>query len=501
MATITTTTTQWGQYFLAPDELVSQFHTKLPQFIQLLDQPIVSESSTSTEGVETYSNGGVARFWGYNLDTPTPTLTRVVYSDPGGNAAEVVGNVTLQGDGNQFSGSLSRVSFKLFGMELTGEGTFALENGFGQVNLANATLAESGWTFQYAGNFGFKGWVPSGGLDALTVTSPQGESFTITDAQLPVPLLNGIQGQGMGFFLSESFLAGNDSLTGAGRDDTFRASTGDDVLRGRGGNDYLDGGAGTDTAVVSGLASPYTVQDQGGTKILSGPDGTDTLVGIEKIRFGEGVGQDWAITDVALDQLADGSATKLNQQITDLYVAYFNRAPDSDGLAFWFETIYSGQYSLRTIAERFTFEKEYLDAYPDSLSNRAFVEQIYLNLFDRNPDQAGWDWWTNQLDTGARPRSGFILDVIDGAYAPTSGPEDRTLIDNKHAASLHYSGKLSLQPQEGFDAAITTVLNRVSGDAGTVKAAERVIDYAFSHPETLTQIVGNGSLFESLWTG
>lgn len=93
--------------------------------------------------------------------------------------------------------------------------------------------------------------------------------------------------------------------------------------------------------------------------------------------------------------------------------------------------------------------------------------------------------------------------MIEGAYAPTSGPEDRTLIDNKHAASLHYSGKLSLQPQEGFDPAITPVLNRVSGDPGTVAAAERVIDYAFANPETLTltQIVGNGSLFESLWAG
>jgi len=41
------------------------------------------------------------------------------------------------------------------------------------------------------------------------------------------------------------------------------------------------------------------------------------------------------------------------------------------------------------------------------------------------------------------------------ALIPTSGPEDRTLTDNKHTASLHYSGKLSLQPQEGFDPAIT----------------------------------------------
>jgi hypothetical protein len=126
--------------------------------------------------------------------------------------------------------------------------------------------------------------------------------------------------------------------------------------------------------------------------------------------------------------------------------SYFNRGPDPAGLAYWFKSVYTGEYSLRTIAERFTFEQEYLDAYPGALANREFIDKIYLNLFDRGPDAGGWDYWTEQLDSGARPRSGFILDVIEGAYAPTSGPEDRTLIDNKHDVSLYYSGLLSLQP-------------------------------------------------------
>ena len=81
--------------------------------------------------------------------------------------------------------------------------------------------------------------------------------------------------------------------------------------------------------------------------------------------------------------------------------------------------------------------------YPDSLTNDQFVEQIYQNLFDRATDQGGWDYWSGRLDAGSVQRSGFILDVIEGAYAPTSGPEDRTLIDNKHDASLYYTGQRS----------------------------------------------------------
>jgi hypothetical protein len=276
---------------------------------------------------------------------------------------------------------------------------------------------------------------------------------------------------------------------------------GSDTLSGGAGNDTLDGGAGTDSAVVRGLVSQYTLSSQGASHVLSGPDGTDTLTSIEYLRFGEDIGQDWAITNVALADVGNGAADRLTEQITDLYVAYFNRAPDSEGLAYWFKTIYTGEYSLRTIAERFTFEQEYLQAYPSSLANRNFIEQIYLNLFDRNPDAGGWNYWSDELDTGHRQRSGFILDVIEGAYAPTSGPEDRTLIDNKHEASLYYSGLLSLQPEEGFDSTIATVLNRVTGEANTLAAAERVIDYAFDNTATLAEIVGNAVLFDSLWAG
>ena len=299
-------------------------------------------------------------------------------------------------------------------------------------------------------------------------------------------------------------LSGNDArniLNGGGGADVLAGGLGNDILNGGAGTDSLDGGAGNDYAVLRGLATQYSLQSQGGGYVLSGPDGNDTLANMEFLRFGADFGQDWALADVALPDLVSGNAARQMKQITDLYVAYFNRGPDPAGLAYWFKAVYTAEYSLRTIAERFTFEQEYVQAYPSTLANREFVNKIYQNLFDRGPDSGGWDYWSHELDSGARPRSGFILDVIEGAYAPTSGPEDRGLIDNKHDVSLHYSGRLSLQPAEGFDAAIATVLNRVSGEATSVAGAGRVIDYAFNHPETLVQIVGSATLFDTLWAG
>jgi len=60
----------------------------------------------------------------------------------------------------------------------------------------------------------------------------------------------------------------------------------------------------------------------------------------------------------------------------------------------WFHEIYTGTKSLRTIVEDFSWSNEYQIMYPSSLTNDQFVGQIYQNLFDRSPDQGGWDYWS-----------------------------------------------------------------------------------------------------------
>lgn len=54
-------------------------------------------------------------------------------------------------------------------------------------------------------------------------------------------------------------------------------------------------------------------------------------------------------------------------------------------------------------------------------------------------------------------------------------------------------------PQKGYDDAIMALMNLVNGQENTVGAAERVIDYAFDNPLTLTDVMANEALFDSLW--
>ena len=101
--------------------------------------------------------------------------------------------------------------------------------------------------------------------------------------------------------------------------------------------------------------------------------------------------------------------------------------------------------------------------------------------------------------TDLNDRGAFVGEVILGAYAPTSGVEDRNLLTNRHEVAMYYVNQLSVQQLEGFDAAINTLLTRVTGVAATEDKAENVIDYAFANPITLTGVMTDQGLLDSIW--
>lgn len=200
----------------------------------------------------------------------------------------------------------------------------------------------------------------------------------------------------------------------------------------------------------------------------------------------------------------DGNGPRLSpvneliKSFSVLYIAYFNRSPDIEGLMYWFKELNSGNQSLSQVSAGFTKSPEYSKAYPAGSSNREFITQIYNNLFDRAPDTEGLNFWENTLNAGS-PRDVFINTVINGAYAPTGGAGDRALLDNKHAVSLHYTEQLSSFPTEAFDMGISTVLNRVTSNPATVNQGLAVIDYVMDNPITLTGLINDAQAFNAFW--
>ncbi len=106
------------------------------------------------------------------------------------------------------------------------------------------------------------------------------------------------------------------------------------LLRGNAGNDQLNGDAGIDTALYLGSRKDYSILKQGSgfsVKDKVSTDGTDQLSNIEAIKF----------SDMSINLKVGENSKTIDsnslKSIIELYIAYFNRVPDADGMSYWID--------------------------------------------------------------------------------------------------------------------------------------------------------------------
>ncbi len=83
-----------------------------------------------------------------------------------------------------------------------------------------------------------------------------------------------------------------------------------------------------------------------------------------------------------------------------LYTAYFRRAPDSNGIAYWLGRYQFGM-PLGDISSAFALSPEFLATY-GNLGPAGFVSQLYANTMGRTPDPGGLAFWVDELVSGRR---------------------------------------------------------------------------------------------------
>ncbi|MCX6077340.1 MAG: DUF4214 domain-containing protein [Campylobacterales bacterium] len=120
--------------------------------------------------------------------------------------------------------------------------------------------------------------------------------------------------------------------------------------------------------------------------------------------------------------------------VTKLYVATFNRAPDAAGLNYW---VYDSGLSIEGIAASFFDQPETQQLYPVGTANENFINSVYDNLFNRAAEQEGLDYWVAELNSGNISKQKFILAVINGAQNTALG-QDATILTNKQTVGLSY---------------------------------------------------------------
>ncbi|HAD09195.1 MAG TPA: hypothetical protein DCF62_06920 [Porticoccaceae bacterium] len=102
------------------------------------------------------------------------------------------------------------------------------------------------------------------------------------------------------------------------------------------------------------------------------------------------------------------------QLMQGAYIAYYGRPADPDGLAFWVALLTEAGGDLSAIIEAFGTSLEFTERY-GSLSYAELVNGLYEQLFNREADADGLDFYVNSLVEGSRTLQTITLDILYGA--------------------------------------------------------------------------------------
>ncbi len=229
--------------------------------------------------------------------------------------------------------------------------------------------------------------------DYTVMSYTETDTFKSTFQAYDILTLTWLYGaDGLGGYYGYNSVNGCTSSPYAGVPGAFFGTNGNDTLSFDSAGAYYFGQNGIDTLSINISRANYSIDIDSRTTLtdLSGFTGTDTLYGIERIDFAD--------ASIALDITGNAG------QAYRLYKAAFDRAPDLGGLGDWIYGLDSGM-TLEQVANGFIVAPEFTALYGNNPGTGDFVARLYQNVLDRAPEQAGYDYWVTQIDSGAQTRA------------------------------------------------------------------------------------------------
>ncbi len=200
-------------------------------------------------------------------------------------------------------------------------------------------------------------------------------------------------------------------------------------------------------ARFTGKRADYTITKTStgySVKELTGLGLSTDVVAARSLQF-----SDISINLVVTDKAASIAVADLNK-LLELYVAYFNRVPDADGLAYWIDQFKTG-HSLEEIGNSFysaALQYPAQTGYAASMSNADFIAIIYKNVLGRTSvDKAGLDYWTAALTKGTETRSSLVRSILNAAHSYKNDAQYgyvANLLDNKISTANYAAVQLGI---------------------------------------------------------
>ncbi len=191
--------------------------------------------------------------------------------------------------------------------------------------------------------------------------------------------------------------------------------------------------SGDGTEAINPTASVDAARDRIGTSptpsgpppvVAPGADGfTDHLwyrlhgrrpTSAERAAFDTAVDADGVWGALATTIAADNAATAVDR----LYLAFFQRYPDTEGITYWSQKAGDG-HRLEDIAEWFAESDEFRERYAN-VDFGTFLDRLYIDVLGRRPDDGGKEYWLRELAARRVDRGTIVVQF-------TQSPELRRL--------------------------------------------------------------------------
>jgi V8-like Glu-specific endopeptidase len=235
---------------------------------------------------------------------------------------------------------------------------------------------------------------------------------------------------------------------GTSAGDIFHSTSLDETYVGRGG---------ADSVVFSGSRADYQLHHSASNVLVddfvTGRDGNDTLTDMAHAVF----------SDMNVNLRVGSDSQSISpwdlKLLEELYVGFFNRIPEADGLDYWIGQVRAGRSIVQVADNFFAAALQYpaQTGYSSSMTPADFVNLVYRNTLGRadGADAQGLQFWVDALAHGTS--RGYLVDEI--VQSALSFKSDATwgwvadLLDNKAAVANRFAVQMGLSynsPQDSI---------------------------------------------------
>lgn len=231
---------------------------------------------------------------------------------------------------------------------------------------------------------------------------------------------------------------------------------------------------------IAKTTTGYQVADKVGTSGV-----TDLSNSVTSIKFAD------ASVNLTVAANARGIATSDLKTLIELYIAFFNRVPDADGLSYWINQFKNGQ-GIDQIANSFyTAAIQYttLTGYSSAMTNGDFVKVIYKNVLGRSGTTAPTDdevnYWANELATNRATKGSLVRTMLGSAHTFTGDATwgwVASLLDNKVSVANAFAIDVGLNYNTPEESITKTMAIAAAVTATNTSTALNIFGGAASSP-------------------